>query len=127
MTDKKLPELNVGVVGRFQEIEGVGVSLEGMESEVVSGVDSISEPLETGGGRGYEIWSNSSDLGDAEHTVVSSGKGTSEWVVVEVVEPEESSDTGWVDGLDSVGWVFVSDEVKGEVDVLEEEGDGVHL
>lgn len=35
---------------------------------------------------------------------------------------EESTNTGWVEDLDSVGWHLVSDEVEGEVDVLKEEG-----
>ena len=78
----------MGVVIWLQKVEGIGMARKGVESEVVSGIDSVSEPFETGGGGRDEVWSNCADLGDAEHTVVSSFKRASVWVVIKVVKLE---------------------------------------
>ena len=39
-------EVDVSVVDGLEEVEGLSVAFEGVECEVVPGVDSISEPLE---------------------------------------------------------------------------------
>ena len=79
-------EVDVSVVDGLQEVEGLSVAFEGVEGEVVSGVDSVSEPFEAGGGGWHEVWRDCSDFGDAVDSVVSSCKRTSEGGVVEVVE-----------------------------------------
>ena len=45
-------------------------------------------------------------------------------MVVETFKSEQPCDTSWMENFDSVGWHLVSDEIKGKVDVLEEEADG---
>ena len=68
------------------------------------------------------LWSDGTDLRDAEHSVVSSLERASVRVVwVSDFELEESRDSGWVDDLASVGRHLVTNEVECEVDVLKEE------
>ena len=114
-------EVDVSVVDGLEEVEGFSVAFEGVEREVVSGVNSISEPLEAGGGGWHEVWRDCSDFRDAIDSVVCSSKRTSEGVVVEVVEPEEAGDSSGVEDLYSVGRHLITNEVEGEVDVLQEE------
>ena len=40
------------------------------------------------------------------------------------VKSEQADNTGRVNNFDSVGWHLVTNEIEGEVDILEEEGDG---
>lgn len=114
-------EVDVSVVDGLEEVEGLSVAFEGVECEVVPGVDSISEPLEAARGGRHEVWRDCSDFRDAIDSVVCSCKRASEGVVVEVVEPEEAGDSGGVEDLDSVGRHLITNEVEGEVDVLQEE------
>ena len=39
-------------------------------------------------------------------------------------EFEQTNDTSWMENFDSVRWHLVTNEVKGKVDVLKEQGDG---
>ena len=76
----------VSIFDWFQEIESVALTLKGVQSEVVSNVDTISEPFNASGCRWDEVWCNRADLRDVVHSVVSSSERASESVVMEVVE-----------------------------------------
>ena len=115
-------DINVRVVDRLQKVKGEGVASERVNGEQVSCVDAVSEELEACRGGWHKIWGNSAHLRDTEDTVVSALEGSCEGMVGDIDVLEESANTGGMEGLDSVGWHLVSDEVEGEVDVLEEEG-----
>ena len=112
------------VVGWLQEVIGVWMTFEGMEGEIVTGINSVSQPLEPSRGRGDKLWSNSADFRDTEKAVVCSFERTSVRMVSEVFKSEKSDYTSWMDDLNSVWRHFVTNEVEGQVDVLEEERDG---
>jgi len=113
--------VDVCVVIGFQEVERVGVALEGVKCEVVSGIDTISEPFEASGCGWNKVRCNRTDLRDAEQSVIGSSERASEWVVMEVVELEKSNDTSRVDDFDSIWWHLITNVIEREVDILEEE------
>ena len=49
-------DVSVIVETRLEEIVGVWVASEGVKSEIVSGINSVPEPLESGGGGWDNVW-----------------------------------------------------------------------